>query len=284
VNSIVKGIDVRAYFRYSELMQIIMHKFGCFEGVMETSGKFNQEVRDELKFLRPKKMHKYLKGEFYYIDIVSAFPSCMTCIPTNLGGNSFNFKIQELIEKMFNILTHLKDKESKLKDTIKLLMNSCYGVSMKKPKQYSTKYSDDVMAKVDREFPYVVKYNMTNGKAGFVSTIDTFHQHFNHVQFTKVILDNFDNKVKELEKLVQIYYYNIDSFIVDKEGFEKLCELELIGKKMGMYKVIGIFDEVVFEGPRKFMAKCSDESIYCRPEKLIEKISYNDFRDSVLEK
>jgi hypothetical protein len=45
---------------------------------------------------------------------------------------------------------------------------------MKKPKHYSTKYSDDVLSKVEREFPFVVKDNITDGDAGFVSTIDNF--------------------------------------------------------------------------------------------------------------
>jgi hypothetical protein len=145
------------------------------------------------------------------VDIVSAYPDCMTGIPTDLDGDTLNTKIKELIDKMFIIVKSLKKKGSKLKDTVKLLMNSCYGYSMKKPKHYSTKYSENVVEKVEREFPFVVKYNITNGDAGFVSIIDTFHQHFNHVQFTKLILDNYHEKVEELERLVKIYTFTIST-------------------------------------------------------------------------
>jgi hypothetical protein len=287
VDSIVKGIDVRAYHRYSELMQIIMYKFGCFKGVMESSGKFNQQVRDKLKFPKPRKMYKYLKGKYYYVDIVSAYPECMKGIPLSLHSDKMNTKIKELIQKMFNILQTLKNKGSKLVKMIKLLMNSAYGVSMKKSKVFSTKYNDDVMSKVEREFPYVVKYNLVNEKAGFVSTINTFHQHFNHIQFTKLILDNFRKKVEELEQLVEIYYYNIDAFILDQRGYDKLVEKGLIVKpgqieEMGQLKVIAVFDEVVFESSRKFMAKCNDGNTYCRPKKLTEKISFEEFKKTVI--
>jgi hypothetical protein len=153
---------------------------------------------------------------------------------------------------------------------------------MKKSKDFTTKYSEDVMAKVDREFPYVVKYNFVKGKAGYVSTLNTFHPHFNHVQFTKLILDNFHKKVKELEKLVKIYYYNIDAFIIDESGYQTLVEHGMIGENMGQLKVIEVFEEVVFESSRKFMAICKDGSVYCRPKKLINKTNFNDFKNSVL--
>jgi hypothetical protein len=284
VNSIVKGIDVRAYILDSNLMQIIMYKYGCFKGVMESSGRNNQQVRDKLKFLKPRKMHKYLKGKYYYVDIVSAYPACMLGIPLSLDSDKMNTKIKELIEKMFTIMKGLKASGSKLVVTLKLLMNSCYGYSMKKSKVFSTKYSDDVMSKGDREFPFVVKYNLKDdGKTGFVSTINTFHQHFNHIQFTKLILDNFHKKVEELEKLVQIYYYNIDSFIIDESGYRTLVENGLIGEEMGMLKVIAIFDEVVFAGPRKWAGKMNCGNIFCRPKQLTQKISYDDFKNQILQ-
>jgi hypothetical protein len=102
------------------------------------------------------------------------------------------------------------------------------------------------------------------------------------VQFAKVILDNYHEKVKELEKLVTILYYNTDAFIISESDYLKLCELGMIGDKLGQFKVEEIFTEVYFMGPRKWMAKCDDGSVFCRPKKLIEKTTFEQFKNKVL--
>jgi hypothetical protein len=277
-------IDVRCYSRFSNLMQKIMYEFGCFKGVMESSGKRNQEVRNSIKFPKPKHTVPYLKGKFYYIDMINAYPSCMEGIPHNLDSNSgVNTKIKELINIMFEAIKILKRQGSPIAITIKFMMNSCFGFSMKKPKYIKTKFSTNVDSRVEEMNPFVAKYSYREGgKEGFVSTVNSFHPHFNHIQFAKSILDNYNKKVEELEKLVKIYYYNIDAFIVDEEGFNKLVELDYIGDNMGQFKVEAIFNEIVFESARKWMGLLEDGDIYCRPKKLSEKIDFDEFKNKII--
>jgi hypothetical protein len=82
---------------------------------------------------------------------------------------------------------------------------------------------------------------------------------------------------------VTIYYYNIDSFLIDECGYQTLVEREMIGEEMGQFKVNEIFTEVAFAGPRKWAGKMNCGSIFCRPKTLIEQISYEDFKQSVLQ-
>jgi hypothetical protein len=283
VNSLVKGVDVRCYSRFSELMQKIMFEYGCFEGVMESSGEKNHEVRQSIIFPKPKTYNNeslYLNGKYYYIDMISAYPSCMEGIPHSLEKDSeVNYKIKELIQKMFTIVQNLKRQNCKLASTIKFMMNSCFGYSMRKPKYIKTKYSSNVNGKVEEMLPFVAKYSYKKGNEGFVTTVNSFHPHFNHVQFAKSILDTYNKKIEELEKLVKIYYYNIDAFIVNENDYNKLKELGYIGDNLGQFRVESIFIQAVFETPRKWTAITDEGNIYCRPKKLIDKISFEEFKN-----
>jgi hypothetical protein len=287
INYIGVKVDVRCYSRFSLLMQKVMYEFGCFENVMESSGKLNQEVRNTIVFPRPRITTKCLnQGPYYYVDMISAYSSCMTGIPHNLEPDSpLNTKIQELIEKMFECVTILKRQKSKLATTLKFMMNSCFGYSIKRPKHglIQSKYTTNVDSRVEEMYEFVAKYNYKNGgsRDGFVCTVDSFHPWFNYTQFGKLILDNYNKKVKELEMVVDILYCNIDAFIVNESDYKKLLELGYIGDGLGQLKVEAIFSEVYFESSRKWMGKCIDGSIYCRPRKLIERVNFDEFARSI---
>jgi hypothetical protein len=208
----------------------------------------------------------------------------MTGIPHNLEPDSpINTKITELIKSMYYVVTILKARgDDKLARTVKGLMVVCYGDSIKKPKSFKNKFTSNVETKVEEQYQYVAKWsNVNNGKTGFVTTINNFRPHFNHVQFGKLILDNYHKKVQELEQLVNILYYNIDAFLIDESDYNKLLELGYIGDEMGQLKVETIFTEVCFKSQRKWMGRCVDGSIYCRPTKLIEKTSFEEFKNNI---
>jgi hypothetical protein len=146
-----------------------------------------------------------------------------------------------------------------------------------------TKFSTNVDGKVEDLYPFVAKYSYRDdSKEGFVSTVNSFHSHFNHVQFGKSILDNYQKKVEELEKLVDIHYYNVDAFIIDEFDFHNLQEEGYIGDCIGQFKIEAIFTEVCFKSPRSWMGLCGDGSVFCRPRKLIEKTSFEEFKNNVL--
>jgi hypothetical protein len=279
-------IDVRCYTRAAKLMHKIMYEFGCFEGVMESSGEKNRAVRDSLIFPKPRYKYSHLSnGPYFYIDMNSAYPSCMTGIPLTLEPDSkVNTKIKDLIETMYYVVTRLKKLgDDKLAKTVKGLMNVSYGDSYRKAKNFTTKPSSNVKSRVNEVYPYVAKYQFNaDNKTGFVTTINSFRPHFNHVQFAKLILDNYHEKVKELEKLVKILFYNVDAFIINESDYLKLRDLGYIGDGLGQFKIEAIFDEVYFEGPRKFMAKMECGDVFCRPRKLIEKMMFEEFKNNVI--
>jgi hypothetical protein len=209
----------------------------------------------------------------------------MEGIPLTLEPDSeVNTKIKDLIDKMFYVVSRLKQRgDHKLAKTAKGLMNVCYGYSYRKPKNFTTKPSTNVTSRVSEVYENVAKFKFNaDKKTGSVTTINNFRPHFNYVQFAKVILDNYHEKFKELKKIVHIYYYNVDAFIIDEFDFLTLQEEGYIGDKIGQFKIEAIFDEVYFIGPRKFMAKCDDGSVFCRPKKLIEKMSFDEFKNKVL--
>jgi hypothetical protein len=304
VNTLVSGIDVRCYSKFSKLMQHIMFEYGCFEGVLESSGYENKMVRDSIKFPKPQTKIKHAKQKLYYLDIIGAYSSCIDGIPLTLDvSGERNYRINDLIQKLFDIRKKLKDSGSKLAYTIKFMMNSCFGFSMKKSKHITTKYSTNVDSRVDEMFDFVAKYTYkdngtisdgansvsTNtvdadevGKEGFVTTLNTFHPHFNHVQHAKVILDNYWINVKEIMDFVDVLYWNIDAFLVNEEDYNKLLDIGMIGEDLGQLKVECVFDEVVFKSARCWMGILDNGETYCRPRNLIEKYSFSEFKSSVI--
>jgi hypothetical protein len=207
----------------------------------------------------------------------------MDGIPHNLDENSErNYKINELITIMFKMVKQLKKQKSKLATTLKYLMNMCYGTSMIKSQFIKTKYTSNVDKKVEEMYPFIAKYSFKSDKTGFVATVNTFHPHFNHVQFAKSILDNYHKKVDELSKLVRVFYYNIDSFLINENDYNKLVDLGKIGNNLGQFKLICVFNEVVFKSARKWMGLLDNNEIYCRPKNLIEKYNFEEFRDANL--
>ena len=84
-------IDVSNYYRYSNLMQKIMFEYGCFDGVYESSGYDNQQLRKSIKYPRPHSDYKCGKcfeicEKLYYIDMNSSYMSFI-----NLGNNFSKF-------------------------------------------------------------------------------------------------------------------------------------------------------------------------------------------------
>jgi hypothetical protein len=287
INSLVSGIDVRCYSRFSKLMQRIMFEYGCFEGVEESSGTKNTMVRESIKFPKPQMRIKHSKQKLYYLDIVGAYSSCIDGIPLTLDSSGErNYRINDLIQKLFTIRKTLKDSGSKLAITIKFMMNSCFGFSMQKSKYITTKYSTNVDVGIDEIFDFVAKYSYkdaarTHGE-GFVTTVNTFHPHFNHVQFAKVILDNYWLNVEGIMDFVDVLYWNIDAFLVNEEDYTKLLEIGMIGDDLGQLKVECVFDEVVFESARRWMGLLENGDIYCRPKNLLDKYNFNTFKQRVI--
>ena len=101
-----KRINVRLYYKFSELMQKIMYEYGCYDEVYEISGELAKSIRDKCIFPKTRTYNDkplYLKQKLYYIDLNGAYMSCVKSIPTGKAGDDKpNTKIKELIEKLYD--------------------------------------------------------------------------------------------------------------------------------------------------------------------------------------
>jgi len=80
-----KHIDISLYYKFSELMQKVMHEFGCYDFVYELSGTEAKTIRDECIFPKIKTINNkpfYSNKKLYYIDLNGAYMSAVKYIPT----------------------------------------------------------------------------------------------------------------------------------------------------------------------------------------------------------
>ena len=240
-------INVRYYYKFSSLMQKIMYEFGCYDGVLECCGKLAQEVREQLSFPVP---HTYnhqplsLLGKYYYVDLNGAYMSVIKGIPNANGV--MNTKIVELIDRLYTIR---KGLTSKLSITIKFLMNSCWGWSIRKQKLIKHKHTNNVAYNLEEFAPFIVKYDRYS-----YDVINSFVPHFTCPHFAKSVLDSYNSLMDKVRGLVNVLYENIDAILINEEDYNKLNELGYIGKNLGQFKVEKVFSSIHIRSPKRYTA------------------------------
>jgi hypothetical protein len=279
------NINIRLYKSYTELMQKVLYDYGCLRGVKESMGTWNKKVRKSIEFPKRKTFNSrslYLKEKLYYIDIVGAYPSCTDGIPLDLSENSEkNYKINELFQKLYRIRMRLKKAKNPIATTIKFMMNSCIGYSMKKNKPYKYKYRDldEVGRIVEKNVisPLLVKID---GKC--ITTMKTFSPNFSYPQFAKDVLNRFHKKVEEIEQHVHIIYRNIDAFIINERDFKILDELGFINDdELGKFKVEKIFTELAIVSSNQWMGILEDGSVHKRGFGHLDTTTWEEFQQRV---
>ena len=260
-------INVRDYYKYSELMNKILYEYGCFDGVFESSGKENQELRAKIHYPRP--LSNYNNGKpfeitdkLYYIDMNSSYLSFINGYPTDLTFSKRNFKINELITTLFNLRKQYKQSNPKLATTIKFLMTSCYGYSLRKPKEIKRKYSNNVNNYLANYQNYVFAFYPTkNDNEGFIYSVNNFSTDYNTIQFGADILNNYHKFMDDIRSKVNVIYENIDAVLINESDYNKLNQLGLIGDELGKFKIEHIFTSFKYISPRKWYATCLDGTI-----------------------
>ena len=261
-------IDVSYYFKFSELMQRVMYEYGCYDGVFEIAGDRAKSIRAQCVFPRTRTFNDrplYVKKRLYYIDLNGAYMSAVESIPTGeTGDGEPNTRVKKLIQTLYD--ERMKAKEAgkdKLAQTLKFMMNSCYGYSIRRPKTIKRKYAKDVRKVIDEMAPYIYKYSVNEqGDSGWVSLIESFTPHFTCPQFAKSVLDTFHRKMNEVKSLVRVLYENIDAILIDEADYRKLLQMGYIGPNLGQFKIEHVFDEIAIRSSRKYVAKLSDGTIY----------------------
>lgn len=97
-----------------------------------------------------------------------------------------------------------------------------------------------------------------NTNTGFVDTVNSFVPHFTTPQFALDILTNFNKKIDEISKIVNVYYFNIDSILIDESDYNKLNELGYINDNLGGFKIEHVFTEIAIKSSKIFVGTLID--------------------------
>ena len=268
-------VNVRLYYKFSELMQKIMFEYGCLDNVYELTGTIQQKIISSLKTLFPKTIwnKELIKGTLYYIDQAGAYMSSVKSIPTGVSDDDGNFKtentkIKELIEKLYEFRIKAQSAANdKLATTLKFMMNSCWGYSMKKPKLIKHKFVKDVNKYIETYAPYVVKYNNN-----YVDTIKPYVENYSYPQFARSVLTNFNSKMKELSNKVNILYSKVDSALITEEDYLKLKKDGMIGNCLGQFKVEHVFTQFYAKSAEQWIGKNIDGTYHYHLTKNLKEI------------
>ena len=271
-------IDVSLYHHFSELMQKIMYEYGCLDDIYEFSGNVSQKIRSELQFPKIIWSEGHYKGKLYYIDQAGAYMSSVTSIPSGMPDDDGNFKsentkIKELIEHLYDIRMKAKKVGMvKLATTIKYMMNSSWGYSMKKPKLIKHRFVKDVDEYVKKFDPFIIKYKYTCGRSGYVDRINPYVESYSYPQFARSVLNTFNAKMKELCNNVNVLYSKTDSALIYENDYKKLLSENWIGEKLGLFKVEHIFTEVYVKSAEKWIGKNEDGTYFYHMSKKLKDI------------
>ena len=256
-------INVRDYYRFSELGQKILYEAGCFDGVYEMTGKKAVELRNSLVFPKTKISNGaktfYSNEKLYYLDINAAYMRFVKYIPSGLDDGVINSKVGEIIKMMFDLREKAKrEGKDKLAKTIKFIMNSVWGKSIERPKVIKNKWVENVNFYSNKYNRFVLKI-----KGHFVSTVNTFVSHYTFPQFAKSVLDEYNKFFNHIKSLIPVYYENVDAILTNEEGYNTLIAHGLVGNDMGLFKLDKAFKEFAAISNRSYVATTIDnEKIY----------------------
>ena len=275
-----KRINVRLYYKFSELMQKIMYEYGCYDNVYEISGELAKSLRNKCIFPRTRTFNDkpfYAKQKLYYIDLNGAYMSCVKSIPTGkCGDEEPNTKIKELIEKLYDARLKAKNEgNDKLAKTLKFMMTSCWGYSIQRQKNIKHKFVQNVDEYVKTFSPFVLGYNYTEEQKGFVDTVNSFVPHFTIPHFALSVLNEFKKKMDEVKSLVTVYYENVDALLINESDYNKLVKLGYIGDELGLFKIEHVFTEIAIKSSKRYVATLenSDKYYHC----VKDSVDYDEF-------
>jgi len=281
-------VDVSLYYKFSNLMQKLMYDYGCFEGVYEFAGKYATETRNKLTFAVPHTYNNkpfYSNERLYYLDLNSAYLSCIKDIPAGLPDKngkfpSANTKIKELIDLLYAARVKAKKAgNNKLATTLKAIMTSCWGYSIQKAKKTHFTITKNLDKYLDTYWPYVVCYD----NEGRVRTMNSVVINYTYPQFAESMLAAYAEKMEDIRSHVHVIYENIDSILVSESDYFKLKELGYVDDyELGKLKIEKIFDEIAILSSRCYVATTDKGEQIIHPKNI--KLSYDAFKNKVISK
>ena len=162
----------------------------------------------------------------------------------------FNTKINELVNKLFELRRKYKSERNPLQNTIKLLLNSIYGKSILKPMKTEIKCipKADLNRYLFRYYNFIEEVNESPGiHNAFIKLIKPINKHFNLPQFGASVLSwskHLMNRVMCLAEQndVRIFYQDTDSMHLFESDVKLIAKLyeekygqQLIGESMTQF-------------------------------------------------
>lgn len=268
-----KPINVRDYYRFSELGQKILYETRCYDGVYELTGKRAADIRSSLVFPKtkiPGKRKLYLSGEYYYLDINAAYMNFVKSIPSGLDDNHCNNRVGEVIKLLYNLrLKAKKEGKQNLATTLKFIMNSTWGYSISRAKNIKHKYAHNRETYLQHFSQYILKEN-----GNYIDSVKCFVPHYTFPQFAKSVLDEYNKFFNEIKSHINVYYENVDALLTDRAGYKKLLEMGLVdNEQMGKFKIDKIFKEFAAISDRRYVATTieGEQIFHC-----INNLGYDD--------
>ena len=254
-------INVRDYYRFSELGQKILYETGCYDGVYEMTGKKAIELRESLRFPKTKISNGaktfYSNEKLYYLDINAAYMNFVKSIPSGKDDSHVNYKVGDVIKQMFELREDAKrNGKDKLAKTLKFIMNSTWGYSIQKPRLIKNKYVNSVDFYSNKYRRFVLKVH-----GHFVSTVNTFVPHYTFPQFAKSVLDEYNRFFNHIKSIIPVYYENVDAILTNEQGYETLISNGLVGSEMGQFKLDKVFKEIAIVSDRVYVATTVDGEV-----------------------
>ena len=133
--------------------------------------------------------------------------------------------IREWIIKIFNLRLEAKKQKSPMQLVLKLMMNSAYGMTLKKPEEYDYKFID---ASDPNDYGAKYSESMLNGTVKLKIPKDQT-EHYNMVHIGILILDTSKYVMAKVQCLaydlsVRIFYMDTDSMFIEQAGLKRLEE------------------------------------------------------------
>ena len=174
----------------------------------------------------------------------------------------YNFKINELRDTLFDLRKKYKPTNPKLATTLKYIVNTWYGNSLRKQKMEKRKYTTNIDNYINNYGNYVyMAYPVKGNNEGFVYSTKSFAPHYNYVQLGASILRNYHKFMDEIKSQVNVIYENIDAILINETDYNKLNQMGLVGDELGQFKVEYVFDRFIYKSGRKWHGFYNGESI-----------------------
>ena len=151
----------------------------------------------------------------------------------------------------------------KIEKTIKYMMNTVYGYSIRRKEKLKKIFSKDIQKTLDYQGKYVVRYDDK-----VVTIKKCVSEHFYYPQYTKRLLKNYHAKMKTISELVDVLYCNIDAILVSESDYLKLKELGYINEDLGYFSVQHVFTKFAIKNSRTWIAITDKDEVISRPKKL----------------